>query len=313
MMTQWFAKWLFCFLLASVIALPVLAGADTAPQWSHYGATAGGSGFSPLTQINTDNVSELKEAWRIRTGDSERFGALMERTSTEVTPILLPQEAGGHLAFCTPFNRIVALNPATGEQQWSYDPKIDLRGNRAFRCRGVAYWVDSESPATADCTHRVISASHDRRLIAVDARTGKACQEFGEQGQVRLYSDSQGYVPDDISSSSAPVVINDVVITGSAVIDFERARAPQGEVKAYSAVRGNFYGFFIQFLAMRVARLPIIGHTMLRRKPGVLMPGRHYRSMKSGAWCLCLLAAHPPIILVDCAQGIIAMLTRLLP
>ena len=107
--------------------------------WLYYGGDQGGRHYSEAAEINTENVGKLEVAWRFRTGDVETYGSEMENTSTQSTPILLPTEAGQSLVFCTPFSRIIPLDPATGMQRWEFDPQIDHRGERAFRCRGVSY------------------------------------------------------------------------------------------------------------------------------------------------------------------------------
>lgn len=211
-----------------------------ASGWGHYRADAGASGFSQLNQINLSNIEDLEETWTFRTGDSKNLEKHMSRTSTQVTPILLPPEAGGHLAFCTPFNRIIALDPTTGKQRWDYDPKIDLQGKRPIRCRAVTFWQDSNLENRQKfCGQRLYVATHDRRLIAVDAKGGKICPEFGEQGVVKLYDKAAGYKADFVNSSSPAVIINDAIVVGSAVVDFAFSHAPQGSVQAYDVRDGK--------------------------------------------------------------------------
>ena len=78
-----------------LVALPLAAAAE---QWLHYGGDAGGQKFTPHTQITPANVSSLAVAWTYRTGDADRYPAsVLKSTKFELTPILLPQSAGGHL------------------------------------------------------------------------------------------------------------------------------------------------------------------------------------------------------------------------
>ena len=86
--------------------------------WPQYGGEPGGGRYSPLAQINRDNVSELELAWSYRTGAQDRYPELIALSGYQATPILLPPEAGGHLVTCTPFNRVIALNPVNGEERW---------------------------------------------------------------------------------------------------------------------------------------------------------------------------------------------------
>ncbi len=215
--------------------LVTLSGA--AQDWPYYRGDQGGSGFSALEQINTDNVGELEVAWQYRSGEAETFAEQLPRSALETTPILLPEAAGGHLVFCTAFNQVIALNPETGAERWRFDPKISLAGDRPFKCRGVSWWNDTRSNG-AQCSQRIFTATHDRRLIALDARSGKLCESFGDHGTVKLYTEEEGFVPGDIGSVSPPVVVNGTVVIGSAVVDFVRAHTPRGTVKAFDARSG---------------------------------------------------------------------------
>ena len=205
--------------------------------WLYYGGDQGGRHYSGAAQINTSNVSDLQVAWVYRSGDMEKFGDELQNTSGQSTPILLPDAAGGSLVYCTPFNRIIALDPGNGTQRWQFDPQIDRRGDRPFRCRGVSYAEETRTTKGSRCRHRLYTATHDRKLWAVDAVDGKPCAGFGEHGSVRLYGE-EGYVPGDISSTSAPTVANGVVVVGSSVIDFARIKTPRGTVNAYDALSG---------------------------------------------------------------------------
>jgi quinoprotein glucose dehydrogenase len=219
-----------CFLAASVLA--------DDNGWLYYGGDQGGRHYSSASQINRGNVAELDVAWVHRSGDMARHGDEMENTSTQATPILLPPEAGESLVYCTPFNRVIALDPGSGEQRWEFDPEIDRRGDRPFRCRGVSYAEDRSAGDTAACRHRLYLATHDRRLWALDAASGRPCEQFGQSGAVTLYGE-EGYVPGDVSNSSAPLVADGVVVVGSTVIDFARATTPRGTVRAFDAVSGR--------------------------------------------------------------------------
>jgi quinoprotein glucose dehydrogenase len=219
----------------TAVSLPCAAGSG---DWQYYGGDAGGSHYSELTQINRDNVDKLESAWVHRSGDMASYSTeAMAQTSAQATPILLPTDAGEHLVYCTPFNRVIALDPATGKQRWQFDPEIDHRGERPFRCRGVSYWHDAAGKKP-NCEHRLYLGTHDRKLWAIDARNGKPCAGFGDNGVVKLYG-TEGHVPGDISNSSPAVLSRGVVIIGSTVIDFARSKAPRGTVRAFDAASGE--------------------------------------------------------------------------
>ena len=92
-------------------------------NWESYGGTSKGQRFSALTQITPENVQRLDSAWEYHTGDvSDGNGSIPSATAFEATPIL----AENTLFIPTPFNRVIALDPESGEERWTYDPKIDL-------------------------------------------------------------------------------------------------------------------------------------------------------------------------------------------
>ena len=221
------------------LATLILAQAVSADDgWLYYGGDQGGRHYSDATLIDRDNVADLDVAWVHRSGDVARYGEDMENTSTQSTPILLPASAGQSLVYCTPFNRVIALDPGTGAQRWEFDPKIDRSGDRTFRCRGVSYAEVPRVAEGAHCRHRLYLATHDRKLWAIDARDGKPCSRFGNNGRIKLYG-KEGYIAGDLSSSSAPTVAGGVVVVGSGIIDFARATTPRGTVLAFDADTGK--------------------------------------------------------------------------
>lgn len=235
--------------LLSLTALVAVGAASSDNDWLYYGGDQGGRHYSSVSQIDTENVSDLDVAWIHRSGDVETYGDDMENTSTQSTPILLPPSAGESLVYCTPFNRVIALDPGSGEQRWDFDPGVDRRGTRTFRCRGLSYAQAPRVAENAQCRHRLYLATHDRKLWAIDARNGEPCSSFGRDGVVELYGE-EGYVPGDISSSSAPTVAGGVVVVGSGIIDFARATTPRGTVNAFDAYTGELVWQFD----------PLLGH-----------------------------------------------------
>src|SRR5271165_3904133 len=112
-------------LLVAAVGLPLCAAEPTNDEiadWPYYGGDAGGSRYSPLTQIDKSNVAELKVAWEYHTGDISDGSDNRRKSEFETTPIV----ADGTMYLSTPFNRVVALDPETGREKWSFDPKIDL-------------------------------------------------------------------------------------------------------------------------------------------------------------------------------------------
>lgn len=222
------------------VSLDTSARAD---GWAHYRGDIGGQGFSAADQITPANVKSLKPAWRFSTGEADLGEASLNNTAFQATPILLSEAAGGHLVLCTPYNDVIALDPASGAQRWRFNADTDRRGRRPGKCRGVSAWQAEESAfanqAREACVSRIITATHDRRLIAIDSLTGKPCEDFGEQGQVKLYSAEEGFVPGDIASSSPPLIANGVIVVGSGVVDFQRAKTPKGTVQGFDVFSGE--------------------------------------------------------------------------
>jgi quinoprotein glucose dehydrogenase len=122
-------------------------------------------------------------------------------------------------------------------ERWVYDPQVPRTSERPYRCRGVAYAEVLQADVAAACRHRIYTVTVDRRLIALDARNGQACAGFGNRGVVTLVEHAR-YGLEKVSSSSAPVVANGVVVVGSSIIDFAHAEAPRGVIAAYDAETG---------------------------------------------------------------------------
>src|SRR5262245_55306576 len=113
---------------AIACAAAVLAQRDRATpsgDWPVYGHDPGGMRYSPLRQINRDNASRLAVAWTYHTHDMSDGSGGTPRSGFETTPLVVD----GTLYLTTPFNRVVALDPDTGREQWTYDPHIDLRAD----------------------------------------------------------------------------------------------------------------------------------------------------------------------------------------
>ena len=220
--------------MRGLLLAAMLLFAAPALAWEHWGGDRGGMRFSPLAQITPANVGNLVRAWEFRTGDLERRApAVMARTKFQATPLFVEDS----LIFCSPFNEVIALDPGTGAQKWRYDPKIstEQRPANRYNCRGVAYWVDDQAAATAACRSRIFMGTNDVRVIALDARTGIPCADFGSDGEIRIETGKPLEWPGEFQITSAPVVSRGVVIVGSAIADNRRVEAPPGTVRAFDA------------------------------------------------------------------------------
>jgi quinoprotein glucose dehydrogenase len=199
--------------------------------WDHVGGDLGGQRYSPLTQIDRENVSQLKEVWRYESGD------VSETTSLQVTPILV----GSDLILCTPFNRVAAVDAETGVERWTFDPQVDLTGIYNPLCRGVAHGVvpAAAGEASGRCESRIYLGTLDARLIAIDAETGRLCPDFGRGGEVDLLEGIGETRDGEYYMTSPPLVVAGRVVTGAWVTDGQRVDAPGGVVRAFDARTGR--------------------------------------------------------------------------
>jgi len=196
--------------------------------WSQVGGDLGGQRYSPLTQIDRENVAQLEEAWRFESGD------VTPTISLQVTPILV----GDDLILCTPRNQVVSIDAETGEEQWRFDAKPDLAGIYNPLCRGVAHGR-VESAGGSVCHSRIYLGTLDARLIALDAETGKPCEGFGVDGEVNLL-DGIGETRDgEYYMTSPPTVVAGRVVTGAWVTDGQRVDAPGGVIRGWDAETGE--------------------------------------------------------------------------
>lgn len=217
----------------------VLAGAvgGTTADWPTYGGDASAQRYSALSQITPDNVGRLERAFVFHTGDLPAKG---ERYSPANTPLKI----GDDLLVCSAKNILFAVNAATGEQRWRYDPQVPGEGiAHAAVCRGVAVYTAPQLADDAACKTRVISTTLDARIVAVDLRDGKPCADFGgaggKPGQVDLWQDLGKKVPGWYSPTAAPTVVRGVIVTGAQVRDGQDEDAPSGVIRGYDAVTGQ--------------------------------------------------------------------------
>ena len=210
-----------------------------ASDWPAYGRDPGGSRFSPLTQINRENVKNLKVAWIYRTGDLSDGQNARSSSAFQCTPVLVD----GTLYLVTPFNRVIALDPMTGKERWVFDPKIDLKRpyDNQLNSRGVSTWLDPQRKVGQPCRRRILLGTNDSRLIALDAATGKRCEDFGAGGDVDLARGVSVSTrnPGEYAVTSPPAIIKDLVVVGSAIGDNNRVTAPSGVVRAFDVRSGK--------------------------------------------------------------------------
>jgi len=220
-----------------VIAFLVCTSADRAPvDWAFWGGDPGGAHYSTLSDINTSNVSGLRQAWVWKTGETEFKEYGTRPGMFEDTPLMIDNV----LYAVTPYHQVVALNPETGAELWSYDPKSYVDGQPAngtgYVHRGIAAWRDPR-----DTGKMRIFLNTRYRLISLDAKSGKPVNTFGDNGIVDL---SQGLVWQinkmHYTETSPAVVYKDLVIVGNGVGDrLMYKNDPPGDVRAFDARTGK--------------------------------------------------------------------------
>ncbi|HQR24463.1 MAG TPA: PQQ-dependent dehydrogenase, methanol/ethanol family, partial [Steroidobacteraceae bacterium] len=182
-----------------------IAAADSEPQnWLAHGRTYGEQRYSPLTQVNADNVSKLGLAWSYATGT---------RRGLQATPIVVD----GVMFTTGVWSVVYALDAKTGEEIWKYDPEVPREWGRYACCdavnRGVAVWKGS-----------VYFATLDGRLVCLEARTG------GRRWEVNTIDRTKPY-----TITGAPRIVKDKVLIGNGGAEY----GVRGYLSAYDAATGK--------------------------------------------------------------------------
>ncbi|MDH3271263.1 MAG: pyrroloquinoline quinone-dependent dehydrogenase [Gemmatimonadota bacterium] len=215
------------------------AGGLAAGDWPSYGGDPGAMGYSPLDQIDRANVSGLELAWTWDTGDEPLTGPRLPVPGESVRPGAFqatPLVVNDTMYLSTPYNRVVALDPATGGEHWVYDPGTVEWGQppngTGFVHRGVAMW---SGPG-----ERRIFLNSRWRLIAIDAATGERIESFGDAGEVDMTEHLQWATNRlHFTQTSPPVVWEDLVILGNGLWDgFVYERDPPGHILAFDVTTG---------------------------------------------------------------------------
>lgn len=212
---------LFLLIFFSLWACTKKESADYS-QWTSYGGTKDGARYSSLDQINTKNVSQLQKVWEYNTGDGT------EKSQIQCQPIVVD----GVLYGTSPQVKVIALNAATGEVKWIFDPYELLGGQNSWAGtnRGLTYWTNSED--------RRILFTAGNWLIALNANTGKVIKSFGENGKVDLQKDLDYHREEFLIVSNSPGIIHkDKLILGMRLS--EGLDAAPGHIRAYNVITGK--------------------------------------------------------------------------
>lgn len=197
---------------------------QTPAEWPVYGGNAASQRYSPASQITPDNVKDLQVAWTFKTGDLDTAN----RGQMQCNPIVV----NGTAYFTSAKVRVFAVDAATGQEQWRFDPFAWLGGQNSWAgtSRGLSYWAEGDEQR--------ILVSAGNYLIALDARTGKPIASFGDKGKVDLQRDLDHHKEKFLIVSNTPgIVYKDLIIMGMRLS--EGLDAPPGHVRAYDVRTGK--------------------------------------------------------------------------
>jgi quinoprotein glucose dehydrogenase len=221
-----------CFGAALIVGSSHAQRSSTPDDWRHYGGTPGSTKYSPLDQIHRGNVGALRMAWRWSSPDGAIVGAnpAVQPGAYQDTPLAV----GRRLYTVTSLGIFAAIDAATGQTIWQYDPETWKAGrpaNVGFVKRGLAYWTDGTN-------ERILAGTHDAYLVSIDAKTGRLDPAFGTGGRADLV-DRLAFVQrvGNYAVTSAPAVVRNVVIVGASIAD----NAPNKE-----HVRGDISGYDVR-------------------------------------------------------------------
>ncbi len=217
--------------VAVFLSCTVAAAQHGAPngEWPYWGGDAGSTRYTSLSQIDADNVDQLRVAWRWKALP------LLDGApdpNLKATPLMV----GGTLYTSAGVNQAAAIDAATGETKWVFtpDPLEIGRHPVGMSGRGLAYWTDGKDA-------RVFHNTSDGRLIAINCANGQTYPEFGENGYVILSKELTPQPNPKVGSSSPPIVVGDVVVVQvvPSAINPSRKEAAPGHVRGYDVRTGK--------------------------------------------------------------------------
>ena len=234
----------YSFLVGSVLGIFLFACSSpntnsTLPitqsvNWSSYASDKFNSKYSPLDQINKDNVENLTIKWTWDSPDNALVNQFNFPVSIyQATPIAID----GILYVSSSSAIVSAIHGVTGETIWTYDPetyKSNAPAHGAFIHRGVSYWDDGMDG-------RIIFGTPDARLIALNAKDGSLVESFGEGGIVDLSKGlSREFDPSHYGVSTPPIIANDIIVIGASITDNNpQSMRPPGDIRGFDVKTGK--------------------------------------------------------------------------
>ncbi|MDF2785540.1 MAG: glucose dehydrogenase [Pantoea eucrina] len=205
--------------------------------WDSFHGQLNAQKYSPLKQITTENVSKLKKIWEFHTGDVSDGKGDTPATVWSATPIF----ANETIYVGTPFDRLIALDPGTGKEKWHYDTKSPRKAltQPVLKNRGVSYWQAKNPVAGEACQKIVYMGTVDAKLWALDADSGKPCENFADKGVLDINQWNTVNAKYPLSILQPPTVVGDHLMIGWAGKDWAYAEAPPGTVFTVNAQTGK--------------------------------------------------------------------------
>ena len=217
-------------LLAVALIGALLVVPSAGEEWRHYGNDPGGTRYSPLDQIHRGNVGQLEVAWEYDTPDfADGLSETPARSAFEATPLMI----AGTLYVPTPMDRLLALDAATGELQWEFNPGLDKsRRFSLFINRGIGYWRQGD-------TERLVLGSQTGLVYSIDRKTGKRDPAFGVNGAIDTSDTAmEGGVEGHYAITSPISQCRGTLIVGGRVSDGLPA-GPNGDIRGYDIHTGQ--------------------------------------------------------------------------
>ena len=234
-------------LIAAMLASTMLAltGGVFATDWPSYGGDNGSQKYSELDQIDASNVAELTTAWIWESPDNATVAENIANQNYRAVPAgfkATPIVIDGMMYVPSSFGRVVAIDAASGVEQWVFDTEAWASGrpaNLGYNSRGIGYWSSEEK-------NRVFFATNDATLWSLDALTGLPDINFGVGGKVDL---SLGLGRDidkrQYGVVSPPLVTNDIVVVNSIINDGPtKKEMPPGNVRGFNPHTGEVVWMF---------------------------------------------------------------------
>lgn len=228
-------------------AAPLAMAAAGDGNWTEYNGDKAGSRYLAGGKVNAQSVKSMKVAWRWAMPDNKIWqdNAELRTWVNQSTPLAID----GVLYSSSPMSMVSAIDGKTGKTLWTYDPKAYVEGtppNLGFISRGVSYWADGEDK-------RILVGTGDGYLIALNAKTGKPIESWGDKGRIDMTKGLRRFVDRSlVALTSPPIVCGNTIVPSLAVLDsFAVGRAPMknhppGDIQAFDIRSGKRVWHFEQ-------------------------------------------------------------------